>query len=60
MIKICAFLSCLCGSELLLKISRIKSSFLSCLCGSEREAGTPLQSKMFLSCLCGSELIQLR
>ena len=50
-----AFLSCLCGSELVVHRVRQPILFLSCLCGSD-PIGAALRLRCnFLSCLCGSE-----
>ncbi len=50
------FLSCLCGSEQVLRPLRSRFCFLSCLCGSELADATCRRIAKFLSCLCGSEL----
>ena len=52
---VCAFLSCLFGSERLCLPHGAISRFLSCLFGSERASFACFFTSSFLSCLFGSE-----
>ena len=49
------FLSCLCGSDLILIAAYVLLPFLSCLCGSDRNTAEREKGTRFLSCLCGSD-----
>ena len=51
------FLSCLYGSERLIRRLVQLANFLSCLYGSEQGAQIAIESVSFLSCLYGSERV---